>query len=371
MAVPTIAQGTGYVLFAYDVAHAIDLAAAERRLASATERLAVKQKRRAPAFFEYDPAPLRLTDAAEPVAVSEGGHQTAPFVEFVLYDFGAVSVSYAIPLHGPLTGLPPLSAALYGHEQLLADSRRRVQQLVETLGEAAIRSRLASFVEDYVVFQIEAFTEPVEAAVLWTEHAQTVAQVLRAESRTLSQQEVSDALESRLSFGLNDATLIDTDVTLLFDTEGEDVRAVIEFANTQLLEMRYLDAQLDEALERAYDLLGQRRGTRRNLPSPYGPALRRLGRLQLDAAVLFEQVTNALKLIGEQYLTRVYGLVSRRFHLAEWDVSISRKLQTLDGIYGKMADQAVSLRMELLEWIIILLIAVSIALPFFSGLVAK
>jgi len=88
MAVPTIAQGTGYVLFAYDVAHAIDLAAAERRLASATERLAVKQKRRAPAFFEYDPAPLRVTDAAEPLAVGEGGPQTAPFVEFVLYDFG-------------------------------------------------------------------------------------------------------------------------------------------------------------------------------------------------------------------------------------------------------------------------------------------
>ncbi len=371
MAVPTIAQGTGYVLFAYDVAHAIDLAAAERRLASATERLAVKQKRRAPAFFEYDPAPLRVTDAAEPLAVGEGGPQTAPFVEFVLYDFGAVSVSYGIPLHGPLTGLPALSAALYGHELLQADSRRRVQQLVETLGEAAIRSRLAHFVEDYVVFQIEAFTEPVEAAVLWAEHAQTVAQVLRAESRTLSQQEVSDALESRLSFGLNDATLIDTDVTLLFDTEGEDVRAVIEFANTQLLEMRFLDSQLDEALERAYDLLGRWRGTRRYLPSAYGPALRRLGRLQLEAAVLFEQVTNALKLIGEQYLTRVYGLVSRRFHLAEWDVSISRKLQTLDGIYGKMADRAASLRMELLEWIIILLIAVSIALPFFSGLVAK
>src|SRR2546425_11361393 len=38
---------------------------------------------------------------------------------------------------------------------------------------------------------------------------------------------------------------------ILFDPEGEDVRAVIEFANTQLLEMRYLDAQLDEALERA------------------------------------------------------------------------------------------------------------------------
>src|SRR5213596_3319797 len=359
---PTITEGTGYVLFAYDVAHAFDLAAAETRLASATQRQTVKQKRRAPAFFEYDPAPLRVTEPADSLAVGE--HVTAPYVEFVLYDFGAVSVSYAIPLQGPLTGLPALSTMLYGNEQLQADSRRRVQQLIEALGDAAIRSRLADFVEDYVVFQIEAF-------MLWTEHAQTVAQVLRAESRPLSQQEVSDALASRLSFGPNDATLIDTDVTLLFDPEGEDVRAVIEFANTQLLEMRYPDAQLDEALERAYDLLGRSPGLRRFLPSPFGVPVQRLGRLQLDAAVLFEQVTNALKLIGEQYLTRVYGHVSRSFHLAEWDVSIPRKLQTLDGIYGKLADRAATQRMELLEWIIIVLIAVSIVLPFFTGLVGK
>lgn len=369
MPAPIIARGTCYVLFAYDAAHAIDLAAAERRLASVAQRQTVKQKRRAPAFFEYDPAPLRVVEPAEPLRVDE--HSTAPTVEFVLYDFGAVSVSYAIPLGGPLACLPALSAALYGNERLQADSRRRVQQLVETLGDAALRSRLADFVEDYVVFQIEAFTEPCEASMLWTEYAQPVAQVLRAESRTLSQQEVNDALASRLSFGPNDATLIDTDVTLLFDPEGEDVRAVIEFANTQLLEMRYLDAQLDEALEQAYDLLGRQPGLRRFLPSPYGLPLRRLGRLQLDAAVLFEQVTNALKLIGEQFLTRVYGHVSRRFHLAEWDVSISRKLQTLDGIYGKLADRAATQRMELLEWIIIVLIAVSIALPFFSGLVGK
>src|SRR6266550_3607638 len=277
---PIITEGTGYVLFAYDVAHAFDLAAAETRLASATQRQTVKQKRRAPAFFEYDPAPLRVTEPADSLAV--GGHVTAPYVEFVLYDFGAVSVSYAIPLQGPLTGLPALSTMLYGNEQLQADSRRRVQQLIEALGDAAIRSRLADFVEDYVVFQIEAFTEPLEASMLWTEHAQTVAQVLRAESRPLSQQEVSDALASRLSFGPNDATLI-----------------------------------------------------------------------------------------GEQYLTRVYGHVSRRFHLAEWDVSITRKLQTLDGIYGKLADRAATQRMELLEWIIIVLIAVSIVLPFFTGLVGK
>jgi hypothetical protein len=370
MAPPIIARGTCYALFAYEVAHAIDLAAAERRLASATqERQTVKQKRRAPAFFEYDPAPLRVTEPADQLAI--GTHATAPYVELVLYDFGAVSVSYAISLDGSLAALPDLSTALYGNEPLEADARRRVHRLLETLGEAALRTRVADFVEDYVIFEIEAFTAPCEAATLWTEHAQTVTQILRAEPGTLSQQEVSDAVAFRLSFGLNDATLIDTDATFLFDPAGEDVRAVIEFANTQLLEMRFLDAQLDEALEQAYEVLGRRRGPARFLPSPYGPALRRLGRLQLDAAILFEQVTNALKLIGEQYLTRVYGLVSRRFHLAEWDSSITRKLQTLESIYGKLADRAASFRMELLEWIIILLIAVSIVLPFVSGFAGK
>lgn len=67
-------------------------------------------------------------------------------------------------------------------------------------------------------------------------------------------------------------------------------------------------------------------------------------------------MTNALKLVGEQYLARVYSLASKRFHLASWDASISRKLATLDGIYGKFTNRAATRRMEVLEWIIIALI---------------
>jgi len=234
-----------------------------------------------------------------------------------------------------------------------------VEELLRSLGEAAVRPRIADFVEDYSIFQIEAFTAPCEAAALWTEYAQTVAQILRAEPRVLSQQEINDATTLRLSFGPNDATIIDTDAALLFDPEGDDVRAVMEFANTQLLEMRFLDQQLDDTLERAYEAL-VRRPMRLAALGQWGPDLRRLARLQLDSAILFEQVTNALKLVGDQYLARVYAFASSRFHLAQWDASITRKLQTLDGIYAKMADRAASRRMELLEWIIIILIAASI-----------
>ena len=196
--------------------------------------------------------------------------------------------------------------------------------------------------------------------MLWTSKAETVAQVLRASPHPLSQQEIADATSARLSFGPNDATIIDTDAAIMFDPEGEDVRDVIEFANTQLLEMRFLDHELDDVLERAYAGLLR---PRRPWPLPViGPDLGSLARLELDAAILFEQVTNALKLVGDQFLARVYALASRRFHLGEWDTSISRKLQTLDGIYGKMTDRATSRRMEVLEWIIIALFVLSILL---------
>jgi hypothetical protein len=94
----------------------------------------------------------------------------------------------------------------------------------------------------------------------------------------------------------------------------------------------------------------------------YSADLRRVAELQVDNALLFEGVNNTLKLLGDQYLSRVYALVNRRFHLDEWDTSILRKLETLESIYEKISDQAANRRMEILEWVIILLIAGSIAL---------
>ena len=353
-----IAKGTCFPLFAYEVGRAIDLdAAAQHVLMADAARQTIKHKRRAPAYFEYRPAPLRVARDGESHAI--GAYRTAPGVEVVIYDFGGVSLSYAIPIEGPLTGLPALAEALWGNAQLLADSRRHVEEVLRTLGDAVLRPRILDFVEDYSIFQIEAFTAPCEAATLWTEQAHTVAQTLRAASHTLSQQETSDATALRLSFGPNDATIIDSDATILFDPEGDDVRAVIEFANTQLVEMRFLDQQLDNTLDQAYDTLARRQG-RFAKPGQPGPDVRRLAQLQLDGTILFEQVTNALKLVGEQYLARVYSLVSRRFHLAEWDASITRKLQTIDGIYAKLSDRAANRRMELLEWIIIVLITLEL-----------
>lgn len=356
-----VRAGTCYGMFAYEVGLAIDLDWCERQIPALTQRQRLKQKRRAPQYFDYRPAPLRVIEDAEPLAL--GRHRTANTVELVLYDFGAVSVMYSIPLGGPFADLIELSQLLYDNATLREDSLRRVTELMQVVERSVTSRNTADFVEDYAIFQVVAFDEPCSATALYTAHAHTVAQILRSEPSALSADEVRDATEQHISYAPDDVAIIDWAAALLFERDAEDVRAVLEFANVELLEMRYLDQQLDDALDESYQALSKRTW-RRTWPRGSGRDLRRVGQLQVDNAVLFEGVNNALKLLGDQYLARVYRLVSKRFHLAEWDASILRKLQTLESIYEKMADTAATRRLEVLEWIIILLTALSLVVYF-------
>ncbi len=360
-----VEKGNCCVVFAYDVGLGINLDEAERRITAMKQRSRIQHKRRAPHYFEFRPVPLRVTQEADPLDL--GAHRSGASVDVVLYDFGGVFVAYAITLDGPFSRLLELSEALYENAQFLADSRRRVELLLAAIEGAVEKPHISGFVEDYVIYQVEATSESSDADAVCATHAGEIAQILRSERRPLSEQEVKDATSVRISFGADDATIIDWDAALVFGRDMEDVRAVLEFATVELLEMRYLDHQLDKALDQAYEALSKRMETRLRWPGSFEADLRRIARLQVDSAILFERVTNALKLLGDQYLARVYRLASQRFHLAAWDAGIIRKLQTLDSIYGKMSDQAAARRMELLEWIIIILIAVSIVISFLPG----
>jgi hypothetical protein len=357
-----IQSGRCHVTFAYDAARSIDLNRAGARIQEATERSTLRHKRPAPSYFEYQPAPLRLTQDAE--AIKLGSFFTQPSVEFLFYDFGAVAVTYTIEISGPLARLLSLSEELYDNDSLLADSRLRVGQLIQVIGDAAAQAHSSPVVEDYVVFHITSFTEAVDLRHFSAEYDQEIARIMRAEQRLLSDEEVSDAFAAHISYGLDDLTIVDWNAAMLIDRDGDDIRAVLEYANVELLEMRYLDQKLDRALNQAYETLSKRTFSLPRLLGYYGADLRSVAELQVDNAILFEGVNNTLKLLGDQYLARVYRLVNRRFHLDEWDGSILRKLQTLESIYEKISDQASNRRMEVLEWVIVLLIAFSIALEF-------
>ena len=357
---PVIQNAACYVMFAYDCALSILLDDAERRIHETTQRQKISHKRRAPRYFEYQPPPLRIAQDIEPMTF--GSYRCRETVDLVAYDFGAVDVIYHIPIQGPFTCLLELSEQLYDNDLLLADSRRRVEQLLRVLGESTVKGGIADVVEDYVVFHIRAFDRSFDITLFCSQYQQSIAQILRAERLTLSGQEVADALATRMSFGTEDVAIVDWNAALLIDREGDDIQTVLEFANVELLEMRYLDQELDHALDQAYEALAKRSWNLSGILGSYRADLRRVAELQVDNAILFEGVNNTLKLLGDQYLARLYRLVNKRFHLDEWDASIIRKLQTLESIYEKISDQAANRRLEILEWVIIILIALSVGL---------
>ncbi|MBI5247279.1 MAG: hypothetical protein HY923_08860 [Elusimicrobia bacterium] len=359
---PVIKDGVAYVQFAYDVGLAIGLDLAEKSVNANTERAPIRHQRRAPKYFEFQPYPLRVTQTT--AAHEIGDWKTLGSVETMVFDFGAVSVTYQIPLVGPFASLARLSELLYDNEALLADSRRLVEELLKTIHPSVSRPQISAFYEDYVVFQIRSFDDHGAHARLLAEAPTLVAQVLRADVDLRSEQEVQDALSCQVSYGSDDLTLVDWVAAIVFDSAADDTRSVLEFATLQLLELRHLDHQLDSALERYYDALTR---------SPKGPVslftkaddeLREIGQLQVESALLFENINNSIKLLGDQYLARLYQQAARRYHLSSWDKSIQRKLKTLESIYDKMDSALSSARLEFLEWIVIILIGLELVVPF-------
>src|SRR5262249_33968875 len=180
-------------------------------------------------------------------------------------------------------------------------------------------------------------------------------------------QEMAEALAMRTAYLPDEVVLVDWFAAILAGDDMEDERVVLELSIAELLELRNLDEQLDRGIEEAYGILNRRRGWWTGLRAPVSD-LDTVAQAQADAAVLFEGVDNALKLLGDQYLARLYRVVSERFHLPKWDAAIERKLRVLDSIHEKLSSRANTRRFELLEIVVILLILVEILMPLIARL---
>ncbi len=360
---PTL-HGTCYAVFAHDIGLGLDLDAAERALARPSHRKLFERRRKLPSYFQYEPAPLRI--ALDHPSVTVAGVASTPCANVVLFDFGAISVTFEFPLTLDLAGLQELSEQLYDNEDLLSRSSDVAAQVLRMVAPAVTKPNLSELVEDYVIYGVREIAPVTAAADLIATRSEALAQVLRAEGTPLAEQEIEDALTCRIAFGKADLAIVDWNAAIVIDEALDDARAVLEYANVELLEMRYLDDQLDAALDRAHTLLARQLRRGRIWPDPAVASLRELIGLRMDSMALFEGVNNALKLIGDQYLARLYRLAAQRLHLADWDTSILRKLDALESACDKVSTLAAHRRAELLEWIIIILIAGSIGLELVS-----
>ncbi len=87
---------------------------------------------------------------------------------------------------------------------------------------------------------------------LLAKHANWIAALTRLECEPLSDEEMAQALAAHLSYSPNDLFLPDWSAALLIDRDCDETLQVIEFANLQLLEYRFLDDLLDDRLAEAH-----------------------------------------------------------------------------------------------------------------------
>jgi hypothetical protein len=316
-------EGTCVVLFAFDVGFQIDLGRAGVLLAGAMPRGLKRVGKPSPGWFDFDPLPLRTVMEAQVMSV--GGLQTDGQAEIVVYDFGAVVVSLRMGLAVEPSALPALGEHLLSDRQLLNEARRAAERLLRSIEPAVEKPNLRDMYEDYVVFSIERWPEGMTPEAIVEAHGALIAQAVEGETDALSASEMARTLEARLSYGLEDLAVINWNGALLLDREPGDVLSLLAHANVELLELRVLDAELDAILERADETLGV--VTRRRWwPVLLEPRLlREFATVQTDAAVMFEGVNNAIKLLGNQYLARVYRVAALRLDLGSWHASLRRR----------------------------------------------
>jgi len=305
--------------------------------------------------------PLRFTRRTSALVL--GPHRCSERLEIAIYSFGSVCLTYSLPLDLPLAELVATSTALYDNAALLGDARERAREILTALGDSVREPNLADAVEDYVIYSLRTGAVSSDVAQLEREHGELLARILRAEEAPLSSHEVGNALDGRISYGRDELVLVDWFGSLLIGADMEDERRVLELATVELVELRFLDDRLAQRIDEAYELLARKKWPLFGL-APRTREVERLARFQADSAVLHESSDNALKLLGDDYLARLYELCSERFHFPAWDLAIERKLATLESIYSKISDLAARRRAELLEWIIILLFVTDIVIYF-------
>jgi hypothetical protein len=360
-----IAAGRLFALFSFDLGFEIDLGRARDALPEGVRAGMGSGGKVGPARVQYASPPLvqplgtrRLLLIERPVDAD---------VALRLHEFGAVSIVFSMPFDDvDFASLPAVTTALTTGGTLEAEARAVLAEVKPRVAAAITRPNLdgADLVEDYYVIQVSRFEPALDAGALLGACRDLLARILHCETAYLSSTETDDVLRTAVTYTPDDLVATDWNVALVYDREYQDVLNVLELLNVQLLELRYLDRMLDTRIARLYEHVGRRR--RLWSLTPAALRVRELSELRLDTATLRERMINALKLIGDLYLTKIYTRTADRLHLAEWQRSIDGKLDVIQNVANVYATRAATARAELLELTIILLIALEIALVLFG-----
>ncbi len=343
----------------YDVAWEIELAKVQERVRE-SRRLALERRRFSKAFEFADP-PVGIRLEGFQAELPGGPRQVNAYAK--TYDYGVLSLIFELPYEGSMEGFEALVQHLRAREPLAERFAQERDRLLSALGDALKGANTSRFQEDYSVYYIRSLSPPLTAPELLGSY--DVGRLLLWEPGEPPPSELAkeELLSRRFSYSQHDLVGLSWDSALVMEPSGSmDIPDLLEFANAQLLELRVYDDMLDRELDMIYTEMG-----RRGSPSVwkirrYEALAAKAMRTVAELTEITEKIDNSLKVTEDVYYARVYAAALELLRLRQWETNIKRKLEVAARAYDMLYREIATKRTELLELLIVLLIALEIVL---------
>jgi hypothetical protein len=280
------------------------------------------------------------------------------------FDFGAISLALHIPVPEGTSfhDLEGITQKLDTDESIDEKSWSYIRQLVANLDDAIVRSSIKEdYTEDYMIIHVQELDGEMNATDFLEQYDPS--RLLLFETRELSEQARYEALKYRFSYYPDDLVIINYDNALVIEPSGSsDIFDILEFANAQILELRYYDHVLDRQLSWIYSELLKRRAVSAFRLRDYERLARKITETITDLTEVTEKVDNALKVTEDIYYAKIYRTAMMMFRSQDWETSIKEKLQVVTNTSKMIYDEISTKRGHILEIGIFILIAIEIVL---------
>lgn len=281
-------------------------------------------------------------------------------------DFGGLTILYQIPIE-PGTDwdqLIHLASELEESTEIDTMAQQQAREVAGAISSAMKKPNMWSAFEDYIVYFIEEFEEDLLPNELL--ERVDIASLLLAETNTkISESTRKGLLEQVFQYSERDMTILVWNSALVVEPGGgREVPDILEFAVTQLMEMRFYDELLDNKLGVLYDDIEKKRNS--IWSTRYDQAYADASARYIEFIEFLERVENSLKVVGDFYLAIIYRAATRRFRMSDWQNNITRKMNILAQVSNLLQGEINMRKSHVMEITIILLIAYEIVSAFWS-----
>jgi hypothetical protein len=356
---PAIERAALHLYRIFDISNSIDIERGRTLLAAPSARVRPVVSRGGNIEIPQLPLELSLGEASLVLA----GKQFSAQLYARIYDLGILAFRLVIALPEALTwdDATDLLASAQSYPEPVKDIfTHGLDTLRTTLAAAMRRPNATVRDEEYAILVVErlGLGEPASRLARRPELLRSAL----GERRPLS--ESAGSLATTLSYYADDLMLLTWTAAVVIEPEAEardDATLLLEFANVQLLALRTFDAEVDRELAAvAPAVAAHARGPVWIRLRSSRRFLRELNGLIFDITDTSARIENALKVSEDVYWNRVYAAALQVLRVQVWRAGIDEALSVLRQMATALHDEAYTSYTNLLEVLVIVLIAVEI-----------